>query len=485
MSLANVRPGGAYSCRVTPNDGDEDGEPGWASLTQDGDVIRYRWTFTDAGAYAGSRMVLMPDFDGDGLEDLLVATVDSSVIDVEGGGAVLLGSSGLGESSELGEEAGVARLLSPYGFASAGHDLDLISDMDGDGLPETAIAMPGYAEGKGLALVVPSLELAAGGDFRLEGVGPSSSLTAVQGFGEAEGVGLSVASADVDGDGFDELAVGVADPWEDGRGTVKLFWGQAVAQARGLYMDDAITFFDGDGGDFGTDVAFLPGADGAVEYIAIGAPGVAGGAGGVIVHDVSELEMRSGNESMHPISTAFATFELEGEAVGDALGSRLEAVELDDGTYMLAIGAPGASGGAGSIYFWTPDKADDLASCSAIVGSGNEGIGLAIARVADTDGDGSSELVVGAPGADSGFEDAGAVYLVNLDSPATGVNVILPGDASFTFLGEAADDRLGTSVAGSSDWGESGRTGIAMGAPGIVQPVDGFEEGGVLIWVDY
>ena len=137
------------------------------------------------------------------------------------------------------------------------------------------------------------------------------------------------------------------------------------------------------------------------------------------------------------------------------------------------------------IYFWTPDKADDLASCSAIVGSGNEGIGMAIARVADTDDDGSSELVVGAPGADSGFEDAGAVYLVSLDSPATGVNVMLPQDASFTFLGEAADDRLGTSVAGSSHWGEDGRTGIAMGAPGIVQPVDGFEEGGVLIWVDY
>ncbi len=110
---------------------------------------------------------------------------------------------------------------------------------------------------------------------------------------------------------------------------------------------------------------------------------------------------------------------------------------------------------------------------------------MAIARVPDTDGDGSSELVVGAPGADTGFEDAGAVYLVNLDSPATGVNVILPGDASFTFLGEAEDDRLGTSVAGSTDWGQDGRTGIAMGAPGIVQPVAGFEEGGVLIWVDY
>ena len=92
---------------------------------------------------------------------------------------------------------------------------------------------------------------------------------------------------------------------------------------------------------------------------------------------------------------------------------------------------------------------------------------------------------MGAPGADAGFEDAGAVYLVSLDGPATGVNVILPSDATFTFGGEAEDDRLGTSVVGSTDWGEGGRAGIAMGAPGIVQPVEGFEEGGVLIWVDY
>ena len=480
LSLDNVLDGGAYSCRVTPNDGDEDGEPGWASLTQDGDVLRYRWTFTDAGAYAGSRMLVLPDFDGDGLEDLLVATVDGSVIDVEGGGAVLLGSAAFGENSELGEEAHVARLLSPYGFASAGYDLDVVADLDGDALPEIAITLPGYGEGKGLAMVVSSLEIAGGGDIRLDGANPMSNYTVVQGFDEAEGVGQSVASADVDDDGLDELAVGVADPWQDGRGTVKLFWGEAVAQGRGLYMDDAITFFDGDGGGFGADVAFLPGSDGTAEYIAIGAPDLGGGAGGVIVHDVSALQMRSGNESMHPISTAFATFEIEGEAVGDALGSRLEAIELDDGTYTLAIGAPGAAGGAGSIYFWTPDKGDDLSLCAAVVGSGNDGIGMAISRVADTDGDGSSELLVGAPGADDGFEDAGAVYLVSLDGPATGVNVILPTDATFAFGGEAEDDRLGSSVVGSADWGEGGRVGVAMGAPGIVQPVEGLRKAACL-----
>ena len=88
---------------------------------------------------------------------------------------------------------------------------------------------------------------------------------------------------------------------------------------------------------------------------------------------------------------------------------------------------------------------------------------------------------MGAPGADLSFENAGAVYVVSLNSVATGTDAFLPGDALFTFVGEAADDRLGTSVVGSVDWGEGTLPGIAMGAPGVVQPVDGFEEGGALV----
>jgi hypothetical protein len=431
-------------------------------------------------------MLVLPDLDGDGQQELLVAVREESLVSVEGGGAVVIGSALMDATSDLTGGATFAQVESLYTRGEMGFDLATVPDVDGDGVDELALAVPGYGDEtqRGMVLVVSGADLAAGGAIRPAPFEFGAQVAHVFGTQEGSGVGTSVAGFDVDQDGFGDMAVGVADAQGDGVGSVQVFWGQAIAQGRNLFMDDILVFYTGEGSTgFGADVAFVSAQDGSPQYLAVGAPDSSGGT--VYVFDITAVTMRSPG-SMLPLTPASnAVFTLSGESAGDGLGSRLEAIFLDDGTPALLMGAPGAGGGAGAIYLWRASDAADISSCPAVSGSGDEGIGLAMAVVADVDGDGGSELVVGAPGADDTFDDAGAVHLVSLGTLHAGADLDLSADAILSFYGEAQGDGLGAAVAGSADWGGSGPVGIAMGGEGMEQPGWGYEEGGVLVWVNY
>ncbi len=485
-TLTGAQAGEAFSCRVTPTDGVETGIPAWATFTVPGAVQRYRWTHTDPATHAGSRMLVLPDLDGDGKQELMVAVREESLVSVEGGGVVVIGSQMMGATSDLTGGATFANVESVFTRGEMGSDLATVPDVDGDGMDEIALAVPGYGDEtrSGMVVVVTGAELAAGGAIRPAPFDFGAQVAHVFGTLEGSGVGTSVAGFDQDQDGFGDLAVGVADAQGDGVGSVQVFWGQAIAQGRNLFMDDILTFYQGEGGTgFGADVAFVSAQDGTPQYLAIGAPDSSGGT--VYLFDSTAVTMRSPG-SMLPLTPASsALFTLQGESTGDGLGTRLEAITLDDGTPALLMGAPGAGGGAGAIYLWRASDGADISNCPAVSGSGDEGIGRAMAVVGDVDGDGGSELLLGAPGADDTFSDAGAVHLVSLGTLHAGADLDLSTDAIQSFYGEAQGDGLGEAVAGSADWGGSAALGIAMGGEGMEQPGWGFEEGGFLVWVNY
>ena len=150
---------------------------------------------------------------------------------------------------------------------------------------------------------------------------------------------------------------------------------------------------------------------------------------------------------------------LNGELAYDYTGNSLgNAGDVDgDGYSDVIVGEPGrddAANNAGrvrvfsgkartAIHTWFGDQ------------SGDE-FGAAVARAGDVDGDGWIDVVVGAPRADQpGRADCGMVRVLSGKT----------GAVLFTVYGDAAGDRLGSSVDGDADVDHDGRPDIVAGAP--------------------
>ncbi len=201
----------------------------------------------------------------------------------------------------------------------------------------------------------------------------------------------------------------------------------------------------------GASVACLPAADPTGEAaLLVGLPGARAGAGAVYRWTIGQTPA--------PI--------LLGPTAGQLLGgTTIAGHDLNgDGLDDLAVSAWGAMNNAGAVWLidgpLPPIPADvpDRRYFSRIDG---DVAGFALAYAGDTDGDGYGELLVGAHGADHRGWSAGAAYLV--DPRGRG-----PLDrAQATFLGDAANDRAGWSVAGGADVNNDGRADLIIGAPGV------------------
>ncbi|MFT5679274.1 MAG: hypothetical protein ACI8RZ_000178 [Myxococcota bacterium] len=93
----------------------------------------------------------------------------------------------------------------------------------------------------------------------------------------------------------------------------------------------------------------------------------------------------------------------------------------------------------------------------------NDFLGSALDSAGDWDGDGYSDLLLGAPGHDGTALDMGGVYVVG--GPITGSSDVYTV-ATVYFYGERSGDSLGTAVAGLGDIDDDGYSDILMGAPG-------------------
>ncbi|MBK7876738.1 MAG: VCBS repeat-containing protein [Planctomycetes bacterium] len=157
--------------------------------------------------------------------------------------------------------------------------------------------------------------------------------------------------------------------------------------------------------------------------------------------------------------------DVNGDGLSDVLVVAQSASnpELSEGRLMLYYGQPGVTALQAPLAGQTP----------SLSGTSGSAFATALTTAGDVNGDGFSDLLVGAPGFQGTSANEGRVLLYKSKSDGTG----LENQAIWTFSGGQVDARLGTSVAYAGDVNDDGYTDVLVGAPGFATSPAQFQEG--------
>jgi hypothetical protein len=393
-------------------------------------------------AYFGISVSTAGDVNGDGFSDVIVgASQYDNGQDQEGRAFVFLGSaSGLATSAAWTAESNQAGAIFGTAVATAG-------DVNGDGFSDVIVGASNYSNtqpNEGRAFVYMG---------SATGLGPAPAWTADGGRSSAHLISVSTAG-DVNGDGFSDVIVG-ADLWADGPvyGRAWVYLGSAAGlatspawTAAGNGSLDSFGFSVGTVGDVNGD-GFSDIIVGAFRYgnFESGRAYVyLGSAGGV---SASPIWTGEGNQDGAFFGYSVAT-------AGDVNG---------DGFSDIVVGAAYYSNGQtreGRAYLYLGSVAGPAASPAWITESdqAHAFYGISVATAGDVNGDGFSDVVVGAYQYDHGETDEGraSVYL----GSATG----LGNTPAWTAESNQSTAAYGVSVGTAGDVNGDGFSDVIVGA---------------------
>jgi hypothetical protein len=502
--------GDGYStCDDDCDDGDATVHPGATDLLLtdrdcvegivDNSLTLANYTFVGEGArvYAGYSVSSAGDVDGDSLDDILVGAPGASA---SAGKAYLILGASLGTTSEIdlsladysfvGEDTSVSGLSS---VSSAG-------DVDGDGLDDILVGNPGTDAGKAYLILGASLGSTSTIDL-------SAADYTFVGENVNDRAGYPVSSAgDVDGDGLDDILVGAVGNDDGGynAGKAYLILGASLGSTSTIDLSDADYSFVGEESwdNAGSSVSSAGDVDGdGLDDLLVGAPSNDDGgyqAGKVYLI----LGVSLGGSSAIDLSTA--DYYFVGEAANSLAGSAVSSAgDVDgDGFGDLIVGAPsdsvspdpGGGGGtpspsSGSTAYRSktyvilgaslgPDSELNLSDSDyQFLGaevrsdgyiSTSDSTGVSVALAGDVDGDGLSDLIIGAIGFDrTEFAEIypGSAYLILGASLGASSEIDLLSLDSYTFMGENNLDEAGRSVSCAGDVNGDGLDDLLVGAP--------------------
>lgn len=376
---------------------------------------------------------------------------------------------------------------------AAGVSLSNAGDFDGDGYEDYIIGARNAEGGLGAAYLIFG-QSEVGSNSR-----PVSNLGGFAGFeliGEDANsqTGFSVAAAgDVNGDGYDDLIIGAPKSAQGGteRGAAYVVFGHAGPFSATFSLADLngangfrITG-SANNNHLGTSVSGAGDVNGdGFDDVVIGAPDATGAAAGsgVAVVVFGKNAAFDASQTLTQVGLTEG-IRFNGAVAGDHVGAAVAFVgDLNgDGFGDLAIGAPDAAGGGtsrGSVYVVFGQKTlgniEPLATLAATKGFRLDGVtngdhlGKSLGGAGDLNGDGFSDLAIGAPDA-TVFGTATGITYVLFGQTGTGLSGVdlsgLNGSNGLLLIGGAAGDQAGASVKSAGDVNADGFDDLLIGAP--------------------
>lgn len=450
---------------------------------------------SDAEFLIGGSVTGVGDFDGDGLDDVLVVA-RSSGRDI---GHLLLGSRApghvdlsAGDSIRIiGETAGPDSFgvaVSPAGHINDDELADFII-----GVHQEPIADEPEAALGGKAYVIFGTE-SPPDEIDLATLAADRRGFVIQGAAGQEHLGFSVAGGgNVDGSGGDDLLIGAVGALPTAGTPGAESFGPADGRAYVVFGKSGFTPVDlanlgeggyrldgeaGEGGQAGAAVTGLGdwNGDGLAE-LAVSAPRLNADAGRIYV---AYGRAGGGVLELGDIAFGLGGFAIDGqggELAGQTLqnGGNLGGSELAE----LIIGMPNPAGlvlaGKTVVVYGKADgervqlaELEGGSSLGFVVRAESEGdrSGLAVAGPGDFNGDGAADLLIGA--AEQGPEQNGAAYLLYGSTPLrAGIDRLADlAGLGRTVRGASAGALLGFSAAAAGDVNGDGYPDVILGAPG-------------------
>ena len=377
-----------------------------------------------AGDYFGSSVSTAGDVNGDGFSDILVGAYRYNVNGNNSGRAYLFENSLTGNDIAddffTGEATGNRF---SYSVSTAG-------DLNGDGYDDFIVGAYGYNSNTGRAYIYYG------------GTTPNNTAIVVL-TGEATNnyFGASVSSAgDVNGDGYGDVIVGAYGNNSSTGKSYIYFGGPTMNNTADVTMTGEAT-----NNYFGASVSSAGDVNGD-------------GYGDVIVGAYGNNSSRGKSYIYFGGSTMNNTADItmSGEAASSLLGYSVStAGDVNgDGYSDVIVGAYVNNIGTGKSYIYfggsSMNNTPDIIMTGEAV---NNNFGISVSTAGDVNGDGYSDVIVGAPG----NNDIGKSYIYFGGSPMDNL-------ADVTMAGEAAENYFGVSTSTAGDVNGDGYSDVIVGA---------------------
>ena len=395
-----------------------------------------------AGDRLGSSVSSAGDVNGDGYSDVIAgAPLNDAGGSNAGRSYVFFGGSNMNSTPDFSRSGEAAN--DQYGLP-----VSTAGDMNGDGYGDIiAGAIANDAGGTNAGRVYLYINSMTGADIADE---------FFTGAATDDYFGYAVSSAgDFNGDGFVDLAIGAYgnDAGGTDAGRVYLYFGSSVQDN----VADLILTGAAAGDQFGISVSAAGdiNADGYTDLI-IGANGSDSGGsnsgrayiylGGSVPDAIPDVTMTgavTGDNFGYSVSSA-------GDFNGDGFSDVIVGSQFSD--------ALATDGGAAYIYYGGI-SANNVADITMEGTGTNDRFGYAVSSAGDVNGDGYSDVIVGAYLDNNSFSDDGSAFVYFGGSSPN-------NSADMNLKGEGAADQFGVSVSSAGDVNNDGYSDIVVGANG-------------------